>query len=104
MTTIRATCLRYSKSHHSGDDKETEQGYLISSSSEAHGGKMTTLEAASTLARADTKSRTDTGTSTRIAFLDHIRTLMVLLVIVYHAVAAYSTVAPHWLIHDTTDF
>ena len=63
---------------------------------------MTTLEAASTLARADTKSRTDTGTSTRIAFLDHIRTLMVLLVIVYHAVAAYSTVAPHWLIHDTS--
>jgi peptidoglycan/LPS O-acetylase OafA/YrhL len=44
----------------------------------------------------------DTGVSTRIAFLDHIRTLMVLLVVVYHAVAAYSTVAPHWLIHDTS--
>jgi len=49
---------------------------------------MTTLEAASTLGRVDTKSRMDTGVSTRIAFLDHIRTLMVLLVVVYHAVAS----------------
>ncbi len=63
---------------------------------------MTTLEAASTIGRVDTKSRMNTGVSTRIAFLDHIRTLMVLLVVVYHAVAAYSTVAPHWLIHDTS--
>jgi glucans biosynthesis protein C len=29
---------------------------------------------------------------------------MVLLVVVYHAVAAYATVAPHWAIHDTTFF
>jgi glucan biosynthesis protein C len=40
------------------------------------------------------------GTTTRIAFLDHLRYLMVLLVVVYHSVAAYATVAPHWAIHD----
>ncbi len=38
----------------------------------------------------------------RVAFLDHIRYLMVLLVVVYHAVAAYARVAPHWAIHDTS--
>ena len=46
-------------------------------------------------------SQTNPGTTTRIAFLDHIRYLMVLLVVVYHSVAAYSTVAPHWAVHDT---
>ena len=43
-------------------------------------------------------------TLTRVAFLDNIRYLMVLLVLVYHSVAAYATVAPHWLIHDTSLF
>jgi len=38
----------------------------------------------------------------RVAFLDHIRYLMVLLVVIYHSVAAYSTVAPHWAYHDTS--
>jgi glucan biosynthesis protein C len=49
-------------------------------------------------------SQTNLGTTTRIAFLDHIRYLMVLLVVVYHSVAAYSTVAPHWGVHDTHFF
>lgn len=40
--------------------------------------------------------------STRVAFLDHIRYLMVVLVVVYHAVAAYATVAPHWPLHDAS--
>ena len=40
----------------------------------------------------------------RVAFLDNIRYLMVLLVLVYHSVAAYATVAPHWLVHDTCFF
>ncbi len=38
----------------------------------------------------------------RLAFLDNLRYLMVLLVLVYHSVAAYATVAPHWVYHDTT--
>jgi hypothetical protein len=38
----------------------------------------------------------------RVAFLDNIRYLMVLLVLVYHSVAAYAIVAPHWVVHDTT--
>jgi glucan biosynthesis protein C len=46
-------------------------------------------------------SHTNPGTTTRIAFLDHIRYLMVLLVVVCHSVAAYSAVAPHWGVHDT---
>jgi glucans biosynthesis protein C len=47
----------------------------------------------------------ETGsTFPRVAFLDHIRYLMVLLVLVYHSVAAYATVTPHWLIHDTSFF
>ena len=40
----------------------------------------------------------------RVAFLDHIRYLMVLLVVVYHSVAAYATVAPHFPYHDTSFF
>ncbi len=42
-----------------------------------------------------------TRASARVAFLDHIRYLMVLLVVAYHSVASYSTVAPHWPDHDT---
>jgi glucan biosynthesis protein C len=49
-------------------------------------------------------SQTNPGTKTRIAFLDHLRYLMVLLVVVYHSVAAYATVAPHWRVHDTHFF
>ena len=50
-----------------------------------------------------------TGTSspialTRVAFLDNLRYLMIVLVLVYHSVGAYATVAPHWVIHDTSTF
>jgi glucans biosynthesis protein C len=38
----------------------------------------------------------------RVAFLDNLRYLMVVLVVLFHAVAAYAVVAPHWPIHDTT--
>ena len=41
------------------------------------------------------------GALARIAFLDHLRYLMVLLVLVYHAVAAYSAITPHWTVHET---
>ena len=40
----------------------------------------------------------------RVAFLDNLRYLMVVLVVLYHAVAAYAIVAPHWAVHDTTLF
>lgn len=46
----------------------------------------------------------DTVASTHVSFLNNIRYLMVLLVIAYHSVAAYATVAPHWPIHDTSFF
>jgi glucan biosynthesis protein C len=39
--------------------------------------------------------------SARVTFMDNLRYLMVVLVVVYHAVAAYAIVAPHWIIHDT---
>lgn len=39
--------------------------------------------------------------TTRVLFLDNLRYLMVVLVILYHAVAAYSLVVPHWVIHDS---
>jgi glucans biosynthesis protein C len=42
--------------------------------------------------------------SPRFPFLDNLRYLMILLVLVYHSVGAYATVAPHWLIHDSTSF
>jgi len=41
------------------------------------------------------------STALRVAFLDHLRYLMVVLVLFYHAVAAYASVAPHWVVHDT---
>jgi glucan biosynthesis protein C len=42
--------------------------------------------------------------SARVTFMDNLRYLMVVLVILYHAVAAYAIVAPHWTVHDTTMF
>ena len=50
---------------------------------------------------------TDTSTPItvmRLAFLDNLRYLMIMLVLVYHAFGAYASVAPHWLVHDTTSF
>lgn len=47
--------------------------------------------------------KTDGPASTvRISFLDNLRYLMILLVLVYHACGAYASVAPHWAVHDTT--
>ena len=43
-----------------------------------------------------------TGASTRVAFLDNLRYLMVGFVLVYHSCGAYATVAPHWVVHDTS--
>jgi glucan biosynthesis protein C len=40
----------------------------------------------------------------RVAFLDNIRYLMILFVVVYHSVAAYATVVPWWGIRDTSFF
>ena len=40
--------------------------------------------------------------SVRVAFLDNIRYLMILLVVVYHSVAAYATVVPWWFYHDAS--
>ena len=50
-----------------------------------------------------------TGTSspialTHVAFLDNLRYLMIVLVLVHHSVGAYATVAPHWVVHDTSTF
>ena len=42
--------------------------------------------------------------SARVTFMDNLRYLMVVLVIAYHAVAAYAIVAPHWTVHDATLF
>jgi glucan biosynthesis protein C len=42
--------------------------------------------------------------SVRVAFLDNIRYLMILGVVVYHSVAAYATVVPWWIYHDASFF
>jgi len=36
---VETTYLRYAKCHHSGDDKEADQAYAMSSSSKANGGR-----------------------------------------------------------------
>jgi glucans biosynthesis protein C len=40
--------------------------------------------------------------SARLVFIDNVRYLMVVLVVVFHSVAAYAIVAPHWPVHDIT--
>jgi len=42
--------------------------------------------------------------SARVTFLDNIRYLVIVLVLVYHSVAAYATVAPWWFYHDASFF
>ena len=37
----------------------------------------------------------------RLSFLDNLRYLMILCMVVYHSVGAYASVAPHWVVHDT---
>jgi glucan biosynthesis protein C len=68
---------------------------------------MKILKVASANGRENTIPRALTGTSTpipltRLAFLDNLRYLMVVLVVVYHSFGAYATVAPHWVVHDTS--
>jgi glucans biosynthesis protein C len=70
---------------------------------------MKIQEVTGTNGREGTIPRAVTGTSSpislaRVAFLDNLRYLMIVLVLVYHSVGAYATVAPHWLVHDTTSF
>ncbi len=50
------------------------------------------------------RAATTTISSARLTFIDNLRYLMIVLVIVYHTVAAYAIVAPHWIIHDTNAF
>ncbi len=40
----------------------------------------------------------------RIAFMDNLRYLMVLLVLFYHSVAAYAVLATYWAVRDSTSF
>jgi glucan biosynthesis protein C len=45
-------------------------------------------------------NRTIVSTTNRLLFFDMVRNLAMLSVILFHAVAAYSTVTPHWGLHD----
>jgi len=45
-------------------------------------------------------SRTINLDTNRLLFFDLMRNLAMLLVVLYHAVAAYSTFTPHWTVHD----
>ena len=70
---------------------------------------MKNLKVASSIGREGTMPQGLTGpstsiASTRVAFLDNLRYLMVVLVVVHHSVAAYAIVAPHWIVHDTNTF
>jgi len=70
---------------------------------------MKILEVAGAIGKEDTIPRGLTGPSapialTRVAFLDNLRYLMVVFVLVYHSFGAYATVAPHWVVHDTSSF
>jgi glucans biosynthesis protein C len=40
----------------------------------------------------------------RLLFLDNLRYLMIILVVMFHSVAAYAIIAPHWPVHDTSLF
>jgi len=42
--------------------------------------------------------------SNRSQFFDAVRNLAMLAVVLFHAVAAYSTVTPHWSVHDGSSF
>jgi len=45
-------------------------------------------------------NRTASLSTNRLLFFDMVRNLAMLSVVLYHAVAAYSTVTPHWSVHD----
>jgi glucan biosynthesis protein C len=44
--------------------------------------------------------RTVSSSTNRLLFFDMVRNLAMLSVVLYHAVAAYSTLTPHWSVHD----
>jgi peptidoglycan/LPS O-acetylase OafA/YrhL len=45
-------------------------------------------------------NRTEIPAADRVLFFDSVRNLAMLSVVLYHAVAAYSTATPHWSVHD----
>jgi hypothetical protein len=45
-------------------------------------------------------NRTTSSSTSRLLFFDMVRNLAMLSVVLYHAVAAYSTITPHWSVHD----
>jgi glucan biosynthesis protein C len=45
-------------------------------------------------------NRTVSSSTNRLLFFDMVRNLAMLSVVLYHAVAAYSTITPHWSVHD----
>lgn len=45
-------------------------------------------------------NRTVNSSTNRLLFFDMVRNLAMLSVVLYHAVAAYSTITPHWSTHD----
>jgi glucan biosynthesis protein C len=45
-------------------------------------------------------NRVERPTDKHVLFFDSVRNLAMLSVVLYHAVAAYSTVTPHWSVHD----
>lgn len=47
-------------------------------------------------------NRETSPTGDRLLFFDMVRNLAMLSVVLYHAVAAYSTLTPHWSVHDGT--
>ncbi len=65
---------------------------------------MKTSGAAGVIGREGTRPRAEPSTPinfVRVAFLDNLRYLMILFVLFYHALGAYASVAPHWVVHDT---
>ena len=45
-------------------------------------------------------NRAVSSSTNRLLFFDMVRNLAMLSVVLYHAVAAYSTITPHWSVHD----
>jgi peptidoglycan/LPS O-acetylase OafA/YrhL len=45
-------------------------------------------------------NRVERPTANHLLFFDMVRNVAMLCVVLYHAVAAYSTVTPHWSVHD----
>ena len=45
-------------------------------------------------------NQTKSTTTNRLRFFDFVRNVAILAVVIFHAVAAYSTVTPHWSSHD----